>query len=66
MATTEVAQVLSSVPGNVITTATIYSIFYIASNAGFSDVAVYGVEVPGCDGKVGMACVVLTDGLQHR
>jgi hypothetical protein len=32
----------------------------------FSDVTVYGVDVAGCDGKVGMACVVLTDGLQDR
>jgi hypothetical protein len=32
----------------------------------FSDVTVYGVDVPGCDGKVGMACVVLADGLQDR
>ena len=33
---------------------------------GFSDVSVYGVEVPNCDGKVGMACVVLTDGVTER
>jgi len=46
VATTEVAQALSAVPG-------------------FSDVAVYGVSVPGCDGKVGMACVVLAEGLHH-
>ena len=33
---------------------------------GFSDVNVYGVEIPNCDGKVGMACVVLTDGVTER
>jgi hypothetical protein len=32
----------------------------------FSDVTVYGVDVAGCDGKVGMACVVLADGLKDR
>ena len=30
---------------------------------GFGDVTVYGAEVPDCDGKVGMACVVLGDGV---
>jgi acyl-CoA synthetase (AMP-forming)/AMP-acid ligase II len=34
--------------------------------SGVSDVAVYGVGVPGCDGKVGMACVVLQEGLTDR
>jgi acyl-CoA synthetase (AMP-forming)/AMP-acid ligase II len=34
--------------------------------SGFSDVAVYGVGMPGCDGKVGMACVVLQEGLTDR
>jgi hypothetical protein len=34
--------------------------------SGFNDVAVYGVGVPGCDGKVGMACVVLQEGLTDR
>jgi hypothetical protein len=29
---------------------------------GFSDVTVYGVSVPDCDGKVGMAAVVLSEG----
>ncbi len=33
----------------------------LASVPGFSDVTVYGVEVPKADGKVGMACVVLND-----
>lgn len=31
--------------------------------ADFGDVTAYGVEVPNCDGKVGMACVVLRDGV---
>lgn len=30
---------------------------------GFHDVSVYGVSVPDCDGKVGMAAVVLDDGV---
>ena len=47
VATTQVTEVLSAVPG-------------------FSDVAVYGVDVPKCDGKVGMACVVLGEGLSAR
>ena len=29
---------------------------------GFADVAVYGVSVPDCDGRVGMACIVLSQG----
>ena len=47
VATTEVAEALSSVPG-------------------FSDVTVFGVPVPHCDGKVGMAAVVLADGVSER
>lgn len=44
MATTEVEEVVDTVPG-------------------FGDVTVYGAEVPDCDGKVGMACVVLNGGV---
>jgi acyl-CoA synthetase (AMP-forming)/AMP-acid ligase II len=33
---------------------------------GFSDVTVYGVSVPECDGKVGMAAVVLRDGVTEE
>ena len=47
VATTEVAEALSAVPG-------------------FSDVTVFGVPVPHCDGKVGMAAVVLADGVSER
>jgi acyl-CoA synthetase (AMP-forming)/AMP-acid ligase II len=35
----------------------------LAAVPGISDVTVYGVEVPNCDGKVGMACIVLAKGL---
>ena len=31
--------------------------------SGVSDVSVYGVEVPKCDGRAGMAIITLTDGL---
>jgi hypothetical protein len=33
---------------------------------GFCDVTIYGVTVPGCDGRVGMACVMLKDGVTSR
>ena len=33
----------------------------VAGVAGVSDSSVYGVSVPGCDGRVGMAAVILTD-----
>ncbi len=35
----------------------------IAACPGVADVAVYGVAVPGCDGRVGMATVVADEGL---
>jgi fatty-acyl-CoA synthase len=30
---------------------------------GIGDSSVYGVAVPGCDGRVGMAAISLTDGV---
>jgi hypothetical protein len=31
----------------------------ISGTEGIEDVAVYGVEIPGCDGKAGMAAIKL-------
>lgn len=33
----------------------------LASCPGIKDVTVYGVQVPGCDGRAGMAAIVLKD-----
>lgn len=38
----------------------------LRAHADFSDVAAYGVGVPHCDGKVGMICVVLSEGVTSR